>query len=76
MGRGTTLLRMGARWSQWAGMLTAQFGRPVIDKTGLTGKYDFVLKYKGRWDRDRRRRRSGPDAADGSGIAGGAWAEG
>jgi uncharacterized protein (TIGR03435 family) len=25
----------------------------VFDKTGLTGKYDFVLKYKGRWDRDR-----------------------
>jgi uncharacterized protein (TIGR03435 family) len=25
----------------------------VTDKTGLTGKYDFVLKYKGRWDRDR-----------------------
>jgi hypothetical protein len=28
-------------------------GRPVIDETGLTGNYDFVLKYKGRWDRDR-----------------------
>jgi uncharacterized protein (TIGR03435 family) len=25
----------------------------VIDRTGLTGKYDFVLKYKGRWDQDR-----------------------
>ena len=34
-------------------MLTAKFGRPVIDKTGLTDKYDFVMKYKGRWDRDR-----------------------
>jgi uncharacterized protein (TIGR03435 family) len=34
-------------------ILTAQFGRPVIDKTGLTGKYDFVLKYKCRWDSDR-----------------------
>ena len=33
--------------------LRGQFGRQVIDKTGLTGKYDFVLKYKGRWDRDR-----------------------
>ena len=34
-------------------MLTGQFGRPVIDKTGLTDKYDFVIKYKGRWDQDR-----------------------
>jgi uncharacterized protein (TIGR03435 family) len=34
-------------------MLTALFGRPVIDKTGLTAKYDFVVKYQGRWDRDR-----------------------
>jgi uncharacterized protein (TIGR03435 family) len=33
--------------------LTGQFGRPVFDKTGLTAKYDFVLKYKGQWDRDR-----------------------
>jgi len=33
--------------------LTGQFGRPVFDKTGLTAKYDFVLKYNGRWDRDR-----------------------
>jgi uncharacterized protein (TIGR03435 family) len=28
-----------------ADALTAQFGRPVIDKTGLAGKYDFVLSY-------------------------------
>ena len=34
-------------------VLTGNFGRPVIDKTGLTGKYDFVLKYGGRWDSDR-----------------------
>jgi uncharacterized protein (TIGR03435 family) len=34
-------------------MLSSQFGRPVIDKTGLTDRYDFVLKFKGRWDRDR-----------------------
>jgi uncharacterized protein (TIGR03435 family) len=34
-------------------MLTVQLGGPVVDKTGLTDKYDFVLKYKGRWDSDR-----------------------
>jgi uncharacterized protein (TIGR03435 family) len=33
--------------------LTVQLGGPVIDKTGLTGKYDFVLKAKGARDRDR-----------------------
>ncbi len=38
---------------QWVEMLTAQLGRPVSDKTGLTGNYDFVLKYKGRSARDR-----------------------
>lgn len=26
-------------------MLAVQFGHPVIDKTGLTGKYDFILRY-------------------------------
>ena len=43
----------GCATEQWARLLTSMFGRPVTDKTGLTGKYDFVLKYKGRWDRDR-----------------------
>jgi uncharacterized protein (TIGR03435 family) len=53
MGRGTTLLRMGATMGGLVGTLTGSLGGQVIDKTGLTGKYDFVLKYKGRWDRDR-----------------------
>lgn len=26
-------------------MLAVQFGHPVLDKTGLTGKYDFTLRY-------------------------------
>ncbi len=39
---------------QQVDMLTAVFGRPAIDKIGMTGKYDFVLKYKGRCDPDRR----------------------
>ncbi len=38
---------------EWATVLTSLFGRPVTDKTGLTGKYDFELKYKGRTDSDR-----------------------
>ena len=36
------------------GMLSSQFGRPVIDKTGLTGKYDFIVTYHSATDRDRR----------------------
>ena len=52
-GQGYDFIAHGCSMDQWVGMLTAQFGRPVMDKTGLTGKYDFVLKYKGRWDRDR-----------------------
>jgi uncharacterized protein (TIGR03435 family) len=43
----------GCSMESWARILSAMFGRPVFDKTGLTAKYDFVLKYKGRWDRDR-----------------------
>jgi len=39
--------------ADFVGMPTGQFGRPVVDKTELIDKYDFVLKYKGRWDRDR-----------------------
>ncbi len=52
-GQGYDFIAHGCSMGQLVGMLTGQFGRPVIDKTGLTGKYDFVLKYKGRWDRDR-----------------------
>jgi uncharacterized protein (TIGR03435 family) len=43
----------GCEIGRLVSMLMGMFGRPVIDKTGLTGKYDFVLKYKLRWDRDR-----------------------
>jgi uncharacterized protein (TIGR03435 family) len=35
----------GCSMETLAKMLTAQFGRPVVDKTGLAGKYDFVLRY-------------------------------
>jgi uncharacterized protein (TIGR03435 family) len=52
-GQGYDFIAHGCTMDQLAAMLTGQFGRPVSDKTGLTGKYDFALKYKGRWDRDR-----------------------
>jgi uncharacterized protein (TIGR03435 family) len=52
-GRGYDFIGHACPMDYLVSMLTSQFGRPVIDKTGLTGKYDFVLKYKGRWDRDR-----------------------
>ena len=52
-GRGYDFIAHGCSTDQLARMLKSQFGRPVIDKTELTGKYDFVLKYRGRWDRDR-----------------------
>lgn len=32
--------------------LTGQMGAPVVDKTGLTGTYDFDLRYKGRSEDD------------------------
>jgi uncharacterized protein (TIGR03435 family) len=31
--------------SNLTGLLSQQLGRTVIDRTGLTGKYDFVLKW-------------------------------
>ena len=35
----------GLTLSDIAGKLSPQLRRPVIDKTGLTGKYDFALEY-------------------------------
>lgn len=40
--------------SDLVSILNSMFGRPVIDKTGLTGNYDFVVKYHGRFDSDRK----------------------
>ena len=43
----------GCSMGNWTGLLTSLLGRPVVDNTGLAGKYDFVFKYKGRTDQDR-----------------------
>jgi uncharacterized protein (TIGR03435 family) len=52
-GQGYDFIAHGCSMDELVEELASQFGRPVIDRTGLTGKYDFVLKYKGRWDQDR-----------------------
>jgi uncharacterized protein (TIGR03435 family) len=43
--RGFEYTAHGATIANIAQMLSGQFGRPVADKTGLTGKYYFNLKY-------------------------------
>ena len=43
--RGYEYIAHGASTADIASMLTMQFGKPVTDKTGLTGKYYFDLKY-------------------------------
>jgi len=58
-GAGFDFIAHGCSMARWVEMLTGQFGRPVSDETGLTGNYDFVMKYKGRWDQDRK-----PDDVD------------
>lgn len=49
-GQGYDFIAHGCPMDQLVEILMGQFGRPVIDKTGLTGEYDFVLKYKGQRD--------------------------
>jgi len=56
---GFKFIAHGASIEMIRNMLEGQFGRPVVDKTGLSGKYDFVLPYKGRFDSDRN-----PDDTD------------
>lgn len=44
----------GASMSDITDMLAGQFGHPIVDKTGLTGKYDFILRYHGAQLDDRK----------------------
>jgi len=44
-GGGGKIEAVGAQLTSLPWMLNAEVGRPVVDKTGLTGKYDFKLEY-------------------------------
>jgi uncharacterized protein (TIGR03435 family) len=44
-GRSGNLVAEGLPMSAWAASLSRQLGRSVIDKTGLSGRYDFKLTY-------------------------------
>lgn len=52
-GQGYDWVGRGATMKDLAATLSFQMGAPVTDETGLPGKYDFVLKYRGATDRDR-----------------------
>jgi uncharacterized protein (TIGR03435 family) len=52
--RGFEYIGHGATTADIAEMLAEQFGHPVTDKTGLTGKYDFDLKSYEIRARDRK----------------------
>lgn len=45
--RGYEFIAHGATMKSLADVLEGQFQTPVFDETGLTGKYDFALQYKG-----------------------------
>jgi uncharacterized protein (TIGR03435 family) len=42
---GACMVSTGQTISNFADMLSNQFDRPVVDQTGLKGKYDFKLRY-------------------------------
>ena len=53
-GHGYEFVGQGCSMSDLAEYLAGQFERPVFDRTGLTGTYDFVLRYHGIHQGDRR----------------------
>lgn len=52
-GAGYDWVGHGATMNDLVPVLSALMGRPVADETGLSGKYDFVIQYRGATDRDR-----------------------
>jgi uncharacterized protein (TIGR03435 family) len=51
---GFDLVGHGSSMSDLTAMLAGQLGHPVLDKTALTGKYDFILRYHGTLLADRK----------------------
>jgi uncharacterized protein (TIGR03435 family) len=47
------LVAHGCSMDNFVQTLAGQFGRPVLDKTGLVGKYDFILRYHDRSPSDQ-----------------------
>jgi uncharacterized protein (TIGR03435 family) len=43
--KGGTVIAQAASVETLANALSVQLGRPVLDKTGLTGRYDFTFKF-------------------------------
>jgi uncharacterized protein (TIGR03435 family) len=58
-GRSTTLTAKGVTMAQLADFLTREIGEFVVDGTGLTGKYNFEM----RWARDDQNAAGDPDPA-------------
>ncbi|MBS1853807.1 MAG: TIGR03435 family protein [Acidobacteria bacterium] len=56
---GGTLTATGVLMRSFADMLSGMLDRPVLDKTGLQGAYDFTLE----WQREERRAEGGDAAA-------------
>jgi uncharacterized protein (TIGR03435 family) len=52
-GRGFDYIAHACTMTQLATYLSGNFQGIVTDKTGLTDKYDFVIKFKGNRERDR-----------------------
>lgn len=71
MGRGE-VTGQGLPVSSLARLLTMQLGRTVVDKTGLSGKYDFTLHWTPDESQGRMFRGPGPGPGAGSAAGGGA----
>ncbi len=59
-GNGGPVTGQGVPIADLVRLLSQQLGRTVVDKTGLTGKYDFKLK----WTPDENQGPPGPPGAD------------